>query len=304
MALVYAVKAGVWSDPTVWNTGVLPGVDDDVHSNTWTVNINQNIEVKSLSSRASGAAASGGHFRATASSSEIKADIYACDSYNDLWLNPAEDYFRSTTLYMGSEVTSLTVIGDFYGEPNNFYTVAAHVENDSGSIEIVGDVHIDDNGSQATLQIQGLGKVRLEGDIYCRSGTGTPALTIYMNAYNVFGEVAFIDDIGWTGHLAGLIHPMPGKSITFRTHLPSYDDLTPLTPIEFTIPPQAGSAEVFPADVRKGVEYGGLTGTLSVPSPEQVAFGVPVDNTVGNAAISLTQLSTITGGQIAAAFEK
>lgn len=68
--------------------------------------------------------------------------------------------------------------------------------------------------------------------------------------------------------------------------------------------PEPPVVNVFPADVRKGVEYGDLVGTLAVPTPEQVAFGIPVDNTVGNAAISLTQLSTITGGQIAAAFEK
>ena len=37
MAIVRAVKTGVWSDTTVWNTGSLPTSADDVYSNNFTV---------------------------------------------------------------------------------------------------------------------------------------------------------------------------------------------------------------------------------------------------------------------------
>ena len=39
-------------------------------------------------------------------------------------------------------------------------------------------------------------------------------------------------------------------------------------------------------NVRSGVTYSGMTGTLAVPLPSQVAVGVPTDNTVGTAALT------------------
>src|SRR5690606_12604413 len=59
-----------------------------------------------------------------------------------------------------------------------------------------------------------------------------------------------------------------------------------------------------PDDVREGVTYGAdgaLEGTLAVPSPESVAAGVPTDDTVGTAALALSDLAAVTGAQIAAA---
>jgi hypothetical protein len=57
-------------------------------------------------------------------------------------------------------------------------------------------------------------------------------------------------------------------------------------------------------DVRDGVIYGPsgtLEGTLAVPPPASVAAGVPVDATVGTAALSLADVLAGTGAQIAAA---
>jgi len=41
MPNVYAVKSGNWSDPTVWNTGVVPTGSDDVRSGAFTVTVDQ-----------------------------------------------------------------------------------------------------------------------------------------------------------------------------------------------------------------------------------------------------------------------
>ena len=48
-------------------------------------------------------------------------------------------------------------------------------------------------------------------------------------------------------------------------------------------------------DVRDGVSYasGTLTGTLKVPSPLNVALGVPTDNTVGSAVITIGDMGTL-----------
>ena len=58
-------------------------------------------------------------------------------------------------------------------------------------------------------------------------------------------------------------------------------------------------------DVRSGVHYGGgvYTGTLKVPGKYQVSHGVPVDNTIGLAAITLPQVVNLFGEQIRAAFD-
>jgi hypothetical protein len=59
-----------------------------------------------------------------------------------------------------------------------------------------------------------------------------------------------------------------------------------------------------PSDVREGVVYdstGMSTGTLAVPPPSSVAAGVPTDDTVGTAAVSLADVLAGTGAQIAAA---
>lgn len=43
MATRFAVKTGVWSDTTVWNTGALPTSADTVYPNGFTVTIDQDI---------------------------------------------------------------------------------------------------------------------------------------------------------------------------------------------------------------------------------------------------------------------
>ena len=45
-------------------------------------------------------------------------------------------------------------------------------------------------------------------------------------------------------------------------------------------------------DVRSGVTYSGMTGSLAVPLPSQVAVGVPTDNTVGTAALTPADVAT------------
>lgn len=55
-------------------------------------------------------------------------------------------------------------------------------------------------------------------------------------------------------------------------------------------------------DVRDGVVFGaggGLTGTLAVPPAAAVGIGVPVDNTVGTAAITATDLQNAILGKVA-----
>jgi hypothetical protein len=59
-----------------------------------------------------------------------------------------------------------------------------------------------------------------------------------------------------------------------------------------------------PSDVRAGVAYGPvgtLTGALDMPPPSAVASGVPVDDTVGTAALTQAKVAEVVGEQLAAA---
>jgi hypothetical protein len=55
------------------------------------------------------------------------------------------------------------------------------------------------------------------------------------------------------------------------------------------------SNQASPSDVRHGVSYGPssvLVGTAYIPSSSSVAYGVPIDNTVGSAVITGTQMTS------------
>ena len=65
MANRYAVKAGSWSDATVWNGGTLPTAADDVFANAFTVNIDQDITVMSIRRVSASGIAAGGAFTVT-----------------------------------------------------------------------------------------------------------------------------------------------------------------------------------------------------------------------------------------------
>jgi hypothetical protein len=70
----------------------------------------------------------------------------------------------------------------------------------------------------------------------------------------------------------------------------------------FTANAFSGGTVPAASDVRLGVSYasGSLSGTCAIPPANSVAFGVPVDNTTGNAVITRAQLYSDTGAIIAA----
>jgi hypothetical protein len=62
MANVKAVASGNWSDSATWDGGVLPTVNDDVFSNTFTVTIDGTFEVLSITNAAATGISAGGSF--------------------------------------------------------------------------------------------------------------------------------------------------------------------------------------------------------------------------------------------------
>ena len=77
MAERYAVATGNWSAVGTWDGGAaLPTTGDDVHANTYTVTIDQDVTVGTLRTTAGATAAAGGTF-AVSGARTITADTYA-----------------------------------------------------------------------------------------------------------------------------------------------------------------------------------------------------------------------------------
>ena len=65
MAAIRAILSGNFSSPLTWLGGVVPGAADDAVSNTFTVVVDTNITVLSLSNSTTGGATAGGGFNFT-----------------------------------------------------------------------------------------------------------------------------------------------------------------------------------------------------------------------------------------------
>lgn len=70
--------------------------------------------------------------------------------------------------------------------------------------------------------------------------------------------------------------------------------------------PDMNGGQPAASNVRSGVAYGvggALTGTCAVPAAASVAYGVPVDNTTGTAALAPADIAALVGAQITAALD-
>lgn len=65
MPIRFAISSGNWSNAAIWSGSLIPTASDDVFTNTYTVTIDQNININSISNRASGSAVAGGGYIST-----------------------------------------------------------------------------------------------------------------------------------------------------------------------------------------------------------------------------------------------
>ena len=122
MAERYAVATGNWSAVGTWDGGAtLPTTGDDVHANTYTVTIDQDVTVGTLRTTAGATAAAGGSFIVSGSRT-ITADTYA-GSTTCLTMNAAGQVLVGNSF--GSDSTSFS-----YGVKNS--AAAVHTGNSTG----------------------------------------------------------------------------------------------------------------------------------------------------------------------------
>jgi hypothetical protein len=184
---------------------------------------------------------------------------------------------------------TLTINGDILGGG------AITVYSTEGSITWTGGHTAQGDGSRSAIQKSGTGTVDLNGTFNTPvSGLSTPftwiAASVDVSSFT--GKLR----IGGTSQVGGL-QIAPGQDVCINTaegFIQEYrSDANWPTSVYDQVPkylydrPDTGELPA-PSDVREGVTYNtGLadTGTLVVPLPEHVAFGVETDDTVGEAVL-------------------
>jgi hypothetical protein len=185
MANVYAVKTGVWSDVTVWNTGALPTSADDVFANTFTVTIDINATILSLRNSASTGITAGGSYVLNGGviltttngilggSSSVPTLIYSANSPASSTIN-SNIFSGTTTNSNGLNITgtgTLNINGNcsVVGSTNNVIVASVFVSSNC-TLNITGNLigtngYSGGTGISAALLVSSLSNITITGDV-------------------------------------------------------------------------------------------------------------------------------------------
>lgn len=327
MAVRYAVANGNWSATSTWDGGAsIPTTGDDVYANSYTVNIDQDIEVAKISTEVCPTTSvGGGRFVGTKTgdtyiTANIIAGLSGCLSY---WTG------------IGQTTSRLYIIGDVYGGSITgawgiFLSSTAYPNDPIKQPIIVGNLYgwTGTNCAAITSRTDRLYSLILTGNATAGTGADCISLTnngtftsiIVGNATATAGFSAFIGNhilyFTWiatassstcaiyntgTNYLSGIMINISWvMPILHTTNCRVYiqeggslswkfdteDSLTKTLYTDFDQPSEA--------DVREWVLYWEwmYEWTLAVPDPSNVASGVPTDDTVWTADFNLSEVMT------------
>ena len=219
--------------------------------------------------------------------------------------------------------TSVTVNGNITsGSGSAGYGISATAAN--AYIAVNGNVQSGTGTSQAIYITSG-GSIVVRGDITASAtaaavlvANGNATVTVdkpnaVISAVGAFAAILFTSYAGSsatiqlgsvvisTGSLGPIPLQGPTRIITGAQPIFTFKDTTSPTPATYTLS-RLGSSNPAPTNVRAGTVYAdNITGTLAVPSPASVAYGVPTDATTGTATLNLQTVASLVGQQIAAA---
>lgn len=214
----------------------------------------------------------------------------------------------NTSIVIGSTTYTINITGNVTGNADSVLAVgASNVANITGNITTIGIAAVG-VGVGSTLNVTGnitsAGAAAVTSTSNCvitvngnvtASSAAVGILSTNVNALvTVNGNLINTNDIMAVQSFKMRISPTSQQAWTFQTAGPNRQ--------MFTANAFSGGTMPVASDVRLGVSYanGTLTGTCAVPSANSVVWGVPVDNTVGNAVITRAQLFSDTGAIIAA----
>lgn len=174
MAIRYAVQSGDWSDPNTWDGGTLPGINDDVYSNTFQVDIDVDITVLSISNRSASGVSAGGGFL-TIGDRTLNCDVYGPElstANNNITLSTIQDDDDD------NEETDIIIInGNIFGSIVSSTSTFALRIGRNDDVTINGDVDNNHNVSNQAVRCVNvfsgtnglITKLTVNGDVYNRS---------------------------------------------------------------------------------------------------------------------------------------
>jgi hypothetical protein len=177
MAIRFAVQAGNWSNVDVWNGGTLPGVNDDVYSNTFLVDIDIDITVLSISNRSASGVTAGGGFR-TVGDRTLTCDVYGPE------LATVNNNITLTTFNGNVGTDTVVINGNIFGSIVSGFNYALQVDNDD-DVTINGNV--DNNHNVINIQTKCIGvnagsttitKLTVNGGVFNRGAASSTKITI------------------------------------------------------------------------------------------------------------------------------
>lgn len=294
MAIRHAVASGNWNATTTWNGGTLPTIGDDVYANGFSVTINQSINVAKISTEVCPTTSIGAGIFQSISNISLICNIVGG---NSLCLNCNNNNGLNLTIIgnvIAINASAITLIGNAY--------ITQLTGNIYGGLA-VGAVGI---GTSNSTQIN-----NIIGNVISRTGpayvsTTSNNDTIVGNIFASSTAVGATNNGGFT--VTGNLYNSNGYMAlrTQRAFINTNNQIQWLVQNQSSTNIQLYSSDYFVglpsnSDVRNGVVYGvggSLTGTLKVPPSSSVAVGVPVDNGVGTAIISIQDMGALLASYI------
>jgi len=219
MAIRYAIKNGNWSDPTVWDGATtLPASADDVRSNTFTVTIDGDYTVRSLSNRVetSPVVAVGGAFvpinGITLTCTLVGSGIFPGITNNvpfDSYLTAGQSCTVVADVIGGAASGSwalrnssggtINIAGSVFGGSGNINSHGV-INSSSGTINIIGNVFTDVSTINAGYAINnaGSGTINLTGNATARTASTSAIINSSLGVVNMTGNAIGGNGIGNT----------------------------------------------------------------------------------------------------------
>ena len=169
MAAINALKSGNWSDPSVWPNNTLPGLNDEVHANGFTVTLNVNVTATELTTAAKNGGGAGGGFTLN----------------NNITVRAAITSGTTTCITTAATYNTTSIIGNVTrGGVSGAYGVYS---TNTSTVTINGNVTGGGVSGAYGVYSAGTSTVTINGNVTGGSAPGTPAI------YSIDASTTIID---------------------------------------------------------------------------------------------------------------
>jgi hypothetical protein len=333
MANVRAFRSGNWSDTnpvtSPWGTGGVlyaPAANDDVYSNNFTIHVDTNVTVNSVTNAsttsrlwkdgATTTATAGGTFNlgngvTVTTTIPVQGNVAGTTTVILSGTNSA--YLVGSINGPGASTTNpavqntgtgvLTVVGSLIGQTSSGANPSVVANSSSGIVNFTGTIVGGSSANARGLDNSSAGTIIVTGNV--TGGTGSSAFGINNSSTGtaiIVGNVAATSVTNaFVSSNANAINKISGNIINHPNGTAAiYATRYVVDPVPQNSFIQYSNVNQFSTDslsafsmppvsaVRFGTSFanGTLTGTCKVPSSNSVNVGVPVDNTVGTAFLT------------------